>query len=66
MKKTKFLDTSKYNIVRIYVKKVIQKQTEKVSYPDCNLNKNWDHSQEIKISIEIPKNTFNLMRKVLP
>jgi Reverse transcriptase (RNA-dependent DNA polymerase) len=66
-KKTQILVISKNNIPRIpfYANNTALRHAERISYLGCDLNSNWDHSQEVRTRIEKARSTFSSMRKIL-
>lgn len=64
--KTKFMIVSKRNInTQLWIGQNRVERTEKIVYLGQLLSDDWDHSKEIKRRIEIARNTFIRMKKIL-
>jgi len=66
-KKTQTLIVSKSDAgnFQFNANNVMLPKTDTVTYLGCSLNKDWDHSREIRCRIEKARGTFNQMRKIL-
>ena len=66
-KKTQTLIISKndFNNLQFTANNMTLTVAETVTYLGCSLNKDWDHSQEIKCRIEKARGTFSKMRNIL-